>query len=204
MKDKLLIIGAGGHGKVVADVAANINKWKEISFLDDSSLEQVNDFKIIGSTSNFSKYLDDYELFVALGDNIIRFEFYQELEVLGASIPTLIHPQSIISNKVKIGRGTVVMAGAIVNVSTVIGKGCIINTGATIDHDNYIEDFVHISPGVHLAGAVTIGAKSWVGIGSTVKNNISIAKESTVGAGSVVIKDLTEPGIYVGVPTRRV
>lgn len=96
------------------------------------------------------------------------------------------------------------MAGVIINSCTKIGKGCIINTAATIDHDNMIEDYVHISPGVHLAGTVKIGQGSWLGIGSVVSNNVNIISGCNVGAGAVVVKSINEPGVYVGVPVRRV
>ena len=96
------------------------------------------------------------------------------------------------------------MAGVVINCCTRIGKGCIINTGATIDHDNLIEDYVHISPGAHLAGTVKVGQGSWLGIGSVVSNNVNITSGCKVGAGAVVVKDITEPGTYVGVPVRRV
>ena len=96
------------------------------------------------------------------------------------------------------------MAGAVINCCTKIGKGCIINTGATIDHDNLIEDYVHISPGVHLAGTVKVGQGSWLGIGSVVSNNINITSGCKVGAGAVVVKDITEPGTYVGVPVTKI
>jgi acetyltransferase-like isoleucine patch superfamily enzyme len=85
-----------------------------------------------------------------------------------------------------------------------VGKGCIINTGATIDHDNLIEDYVHISPGVHLAGTVKVGKGSWLGIGSVVSNNVSITSRCKVGAGATVLRDLTETGTYIGIPARRV
>ncbi|NMA64614.1 MAG: acetyltransferase, partial [Clostridiaceae bacterium] len=102
------------------------------------------------------------------------------------------------------GSGTVVMAGVVINSSTRIGKGCIINTGATIDHDNVIEDYVHISPGVNTAGTVRVGCGTWLGIGSVVSNNITVTNNCRVGAGAVVVKDITETGTYVGVPARRI
>ena len=96
------------------------------------------------------------------------------------------------------------MAGAVINCGTKIRTHCIINTGATLDHDNKISDFVHISPGVHLAGAVSVGEKSWMGVGSCCVNNISVGAEIVVGAGSVVVKDLLESGTYVGIPAKKI
>lgn len=205
MKNKLLIIGASGHGKVVADIAIKMNKWNSIAFLDDDkSIKSSMGIEIIGTSEEVFTHLDDYEITVGIGNNVTRQKIHEMLETLGASIPVLIHPNAVIGSQVDIGIGTVVMAGAIVNCCTKIGKGCIINTGSTIDHDNCIEDFVHISPGSHLAGTVKVGQGSWLGIGSVVSNNISITNGCKVGAGSVVVKDISEPGVYVGVPVRRV
>jgi len=205
MNRKLLIIGAGGHGKVAADIASKMEKWDKISFLDDNStLGSVMGYDILGPTSNVYTFIYDHDLFVAIGDNKTRYHFFQKLESTNANLVTLIHPSAVIGEQVSIGVGTVIMPRVVINCCTKIGKGCILNTGSTVDHDNIIEDFVHISPGVHLAGGVRIGTGSWLGIGSTVSNNITITSWSTVGAGGVVIKDLSDPGVYVGVPVRRI
>ncbi len=205
MKNKLLIIGASGHGKVVADIAIKMNKWQSISFLDDDkSFKSSMGLKVIGTSEDVFAHIDEYEIFVGIGNNTTRQKIHEILETFGASIPVLIHPNAVIGNQVEIGNGTAVMAGTVVNCCTKIGKSCIINTGSTIDHDNCIEDFVHISPGAHLAGTVKVGQGSWLGIGSIVSNNITITNGCKVGAGSVVVKDINETGIYIGVPARRV
>lgn len=205
MKEKLLIIGASGHGKVVADIALKMKKWKSIAFLDDDeSIKSSMGFDVIGTSKNAFRHLDEYDVFVGIGNNAIRENIQNKIEVEGASIPTLIHPRAIIGEQVEVGSGTVIMAGVVINCCTRIGEGCIINTGATVDHDSLIEDYVHISPGVHVAGTVTVGQGSWLGIGSMVSNNINITSGCNIGAGAVVIKSLTEPGTYVGVPVRRV
>lgn len=204
MKDKLIIIGASGHGKVVADIAQKINRWKDINFLDDDDLIKSSmGIKIVGKSTDALKFLEDNDIFVAIGNNVIREKIQNNLEAKGASIPILIHPSVVIGEQVEILSGTVVMAGCVINCCTSIGKGCIINTGATIDHDSYIQDFVHISPGTHLAGTVKVGKGSWLGIGSSISNNVNITSGCKIGAGAVVINDITEPGVYVGVPVRR-
>ncbi|MEK3766897.1 acetyltransferase [Solibacillus sp. FSL K6-4121] len=204
MKNKLLIIGASGHGKVVADIALKMGKWKVVSFLDDdTNLISSMDLDVIGITNDIFTYKDEYEIFVGIGNNDTRQRIHEMLETVGASIPTLIHPNTIIGSEVEIGTGTAIMAGVIINCCTKIGKGCIINTGSTVDHDNIIEDYVHISPGANLAGSVKVGHGSWLGIGSVISNNISITKSCKIGAGAVVVKDLIEQGIYTGVPARR-
>lgn len=205
MKNKLLIIGASGHGKVVADIALKMNKWQSIAFLDDDkSIKSSMGLIVIGTSDDVFAHIDEYEVFVGIGNNTTRQRIHEMLETFGASIPVLIHPNAVVGEQVEVGFGTVVMAGVVINCCTSIGKGCIINTSATVDHDNNIEEFVNISPGVHLAGTVKIGKGSWLGIGSVVSNNVNITSGCKVGAGSVVIKDITEPGVYVGVPVRRI
>ncbi|MGG0716261.1 acetyltransferase [Robertmurraya massiliosenegalensis] len=204
MKNKLLIIGASGHGKVVADIALKMNKWQIIAFLDDDeSIKTSMGLEVIGTSDDVFTHLDEYEIFVGIGNSTTRQMIHEMLETSGATIPVLIHPNAVIGSHVDIGNGTAVMAGAIINCYTKIGKGCIVNTGSTIDHDNNIEDFVHISPGAHLAGTVKVGKGSWLGIGSVVSNNINITNGCKVGAGSVVVKDINEPGVYVGTPAKK-
>jgi len=205
MKDRLLIIGASGHGKVAADIALKMNMWRNIAFLDDNEQLKISlGLEIIGKTENAFGFIEDADIFVAVGNNATREKIQKRLEREGASIPILVHPNATIGPEVELGFGTVVMAGAIINCSSRIGKGCIINTGATIDHDNGIGDYVHISPGAHLAGTVNVGNGSWIGIGSIISNNVNIAGGCIVGAGAVVVRDINEPGTYVGVPARRV
>lgn len=205
MKNTLIIIGAGGHGKVVADIALKMNKWEEIYFLDNNdSLEFVLGIKVIGRTSDYKKYISHSDMFVAIGDNKVREKIMEEMEGFGVSIPILIHQSTNIGIGVNINIGTVLMAGAIVNSDTMIGKGCIINTGVNIDHETIISNYSHISPGANLAGNVHIGYRTWVGIGCTISNNINITKDCIIGAGSLVIKNINESGIYFGSPTNKI
>ncbi len=203
--NKLLIIGASGHGKVAADIALKMNLWKQIGFLDDNEfLVSSMGIDVVGGSFDAFELLEEYDMFVAIGDNTMREALQETLLIKGASIATLIHPAAVIGDEVEIGLGTMIMAGAVVNCCTKIGRGCIINTGATVDHDNLLKDYVHISPGAHLAGAVQVGKGSWLGIGSTVSNNVTIAAHCRIGAGAVVVKDIAESGTYIGVPARRV
>lgn len=202
MNKKLLIIGASGHGRVVADIAKKMNKWEDIAFLDDDKNIQFP--IVIGTTKDAFLYINNYDIFVAIGNNKTREKLQEQLKNAGANIPILIHPSAIIGEMVKVGIGTALMAGAVVNCCSTIGEGCIINTGAIIDHDNMVDDYVHISPGVCLAGTVKVGRGSWLGIGSIVSNNVNIISDSKIGAGAVVVRDITEPGTYVGVPVRRI
>ena len=205
MKNKLIIIGASGHGKVVADIAIKMNKWQSIAFLDDDeSIKTSMGLEVIGKTADAFTYKDEADFFVAIGSNATREKIQEKLIVEGLNVVNLIHPSAVIGIDVEIGIGTAVMAGVVINSSTRIEKGCIINTSASLDHDNVIEDYVHISPGVNMAGTVKVGKGSWIGIGSVVSNNVNICSGCKVGAGAVVVKDITEPGTYVGVPLRKI
>lgn len=195
---KLVIIGASGHGKVVADIAKK-NGYTEIVFLDDNTEKTVcGQYSVVGQSTMASILGGD--LFVAIGDATIRKRM---MDSFGSCV-TLIHPNAIIADDVKIGEGTVVMAGVVINPGVKIGRGCIINTSSSIDHDCVLNDFIHVSVGVHVSGTVSIGADSWIGAGTTVSNNIDICSNSIIGAGSVVVKDITDPGVYVGIPARMI
>lgn len=205
MNKQLLIIGASGHGKVLADIALKMNQWETIVFLDDDDTKtSCLGFGVIGKSAEFPKYLSNSDFVVAIGNNKIREKIQNELTNGEASIATLIHPNAVIATDVSIGVGTVIMAGVVINSSTLIGNGCIINTSSSLDHDNIIEDFVHLSPGTSLAGMVKIGKGTWLGIGSIVSNNVSICGGCNIGAGAVVIKEITKIGIYIGVPARKI
>lgn len=204
MRDKIVIIGASGHGKVIADIA-KLNGYKEIIFLDDDITKTKNGkYDVVGTGKDIDTYLDQYDYFVAIGNNDIRKKITEKLEDKKIIQPVLIHPAATVDETAKISSGTVVMANAVINADVYIKKGCIINTASSVDHDCKIEDYVHLSPGVHIAGTVSIGERTWIGAGSTVINNISIADKCVIGAGSVVIKNIMKSGIYVGSPARKI
>ncbi len=201
MNKKVVIIGAGGHGRVVADIAKACGDTV-IGFLDDSNTAN-NKVNIIGTSADAVNYCDgETELFVAIGNCKVREKIMNSL--LGAKWYTAIHPSAVISPSAVIGEGTCVMPNAVVNNSAVVGKGVIVNTCASVDHDDVIGDFVHIACGARLAGTVTVGNCTWIGIGSTISNNVSVCSNLMIGAGTVVVKDITEEGTYVGVPARKI
>ncbi len=199
--NQLIIIGASGHGKVVADIA-KLCGYTEISFLDDNeTISNCGGYNVVGKTNDFIDF--DCDFFVAIGNSLVREKIQQKLLDANKLVVSLIHPNSTIGENVKIGTGSVIMAGAVVNPSTIIGNGCIINTCASIDHDNEIGDYVHISVGAHTAGTVKIGNNTWVGIGAVVSNNVSVCENCMIGAGAVVVKNIEEEGTYIGVPAKR-
>ena len=201
-KKQLVIIGASGHGKVVSDVAVH-NGYDSIRFLDDNQeLTACNGFPVVGRCDDFSKFHQDF--FVAIGEPEIRQRILEQLESAGKRIVTLIHPNAVIGGDVRIGIGSVVMAGAVINPGVRTGKGCIVNTCASIDHDSVLADFSHLSVGSHLAGDCVIGARTWIGAGATIINNIHICGGCMIGAGAVVIRNIEKPGTYVGCPARMI
>lgn len=191
--NRLIIIGASGHGKVIADIAVK-NGYEDIVFLDDDeSIKECAGFPVIGKTQDV-KALEGDKI-VAIGNAAIRERIQKEIEPV-----TLIHPDAVIGRRVDLGKGTVVMAGAIINSDTVIGEGCIINTAASVDHDCVVEDYSHIAVGAHLCGTVHIGRSTWIGAGATVSNNIEICGGCMIGAGAVVIKNIEIKCTAVGNP----
>ena len=205
MHERLLIVGANGHGKVAADIARRLGSYKDIGFLDDDeSIKEAMGIPVLGGSADFEKFKVTSDIFVAIGNPAIRAQMLEQLWEMGVDVPVLIHPQAIIGSNVSLGSGTVVMAGAVINPDAKIGRGCIINTSASVDHDCVIEDYSHIAVGAHLAGNVRVGRSAWIGAGSVVKNNIDICNECMVGAGAVVVKNISEPGTYVGVPADKI
>ena len=189
--NRLIIIGAGGHGKVIADNALK-NGYTDISFVDDHTQGECMGFPIIGKSSEIQALNDGRTDFVmGIGNNVIRKIVVEKYNV---NWVTLIHPSDQIAVNVSVGVGTVIMAGAVVNTCSTIGEHCIINTGAIVEHDNVMGDYVHISP-----GTVVVGQRTWIGTGTSVKNNIEICEDVIVGVGSVVVKDIKNKGTYFGV-----
>ena len=207
MQKKVVIIGASGHARVIADIIKNSND-ELIGFLDDNNEIYgkviFDNKKVLGSTQekDIKKY-EDYYFIIGIGSNKVR-------ELISNKYPNLkwytaIHPNAVIADGTKVGEGTVIMAGVVINTGTIIGKHCIVNTGSSLDHDNILKDYVHISPGSHLAGTVEIGERTWIGAGTTIINNVSIANDNIIGAGATVISNIVETnGTFVGVPVKRI
>lgn len=204
MKKNVVILGAGGHAKVVAEI---VNKMGDnvVGFLDDDENIQGNEIylgkKVLGKISDIDKYNDSYVIF-GIGSNRVRKMISERYNLKWY---TAIHPSAVIANDIKIGEGTVVMPGVVINPGTRIGKHCIINTSSSLDHDNDIGDFVHISPGAHLAGTVVVKENCWICTGVSIINNITINRNNVIGAGSLVLNDIKEEnGVYVGAPIRKI
>lgn len=196
---KLAIIGASGHGRVVADIAVR-NGYRDIVFLDDDeNIHECGGYPVVGKSS--AAQIIDADVIVGIGVASVRKRIQES--VSEEKMITLIHPDAVVARDVVIGVGTVVMAGAVINPGARIGKGCIINTCSSVDHDCEVDDYVHIAVGSHLCGTVTVGEGTWIGAGATVSNNLFICPECMIGAGAVVVNDIQESGTYIGIPARR-
>jgi sugar O-acyltransferase (sialic acid O-acetyltransferase NeuD family) len=201
-KNGLLLLGAGGHGRVVADIA-DANGWVGIAFLDDRwpALSQNLAWPVLGAFGNLAaRAIERRAILVTIGGNRSRLQTHRDLRERAYFVPTLIHPSAVVSPHATIGAGCVVMANAVINAGARIGDAVIVNTSATIDHDCRLADGVHVSPGAHLAGGVDIGEASWVGIGSAIREGIVIGSDVIIGAGAAVIADIEDGLMAAGVP----
>ena len=199
MSENVILVGAGGHGKVIADIVLR-SGVQVLGFLDDHpASDSVLGLPILGPVASWPEYCHNASFVLAIGANGIRRQLAESMDV---SWFTAVHPSAQIGREVSIGPGSVIMANAIINPQTRIGIHCIINSGAIVEHDNVIGDYVHISPGAVLCGTVHVGEGSHIGARAVLKNNISLCANTVIGAGGVVIHDLEVPGTYVGVPVR--
>lgn len=201
---RLAILGASGHGKVVAD-AAELSGWDEVVFFDDAwpKCSKNSVWPVVGNTADLLAAIKEFSgVAVAIGNNTIRLEKLNLLRNQGASLPTIVHPHAVVSRYAKIGEGSVICAGVVVNADAQIGAGVILNTGCSIDHDCLLADAVHISPGARLAGGTIVGTCAWIGIGAVTRQLITVGAYSVIGAGAAVIKNVPERTTVVGVPAQ--
>ncbi|MCL4872103.1 MAG: acetyltransferase [Anaerolineae bacterium] len=205
---QVIVIGAGGHGQVVADILWRMHAAGEavepVGFLDDADSWQgqwVSKLPVLGKTADLFRFAHD-ALVVAIGNNLTRQRVAQALQAQGEQFVTVCHPTAVIASDVSIGPGTMICANVVINPGAVIGSHAILNTACTVDHHNRIGDFAHIAPGAHLGGDVQVGEGSFIGIGGIVIPQKQVGNWCTVGAGAVVIRDVPDGVTAVGVPAR--
>lgn len=203
MDRKVVIIGAGGHGKVVADIVRASGDIV-IGFLDDGKEAGtfLEHYRILGKTADYEQYRDA-EFVIAIGNGALREKIACAMK--NVRFYTAIHPRAAVSSLcTRIGEGTVIMPNAVVNACATVGAHCIINTAAVVEHDAYVGNYSHVAVGAKLSGSVTVGEHSWIGVGAAVSNDVVIGSGCMIGAGAVVVKDILESGTYVGVPAKKI
>lgn len=189
MDRTLLILGAGGHGKSVAEAALLSGEWQDILFLDDAwpAVDVALDCPVVGNTGSVYEWAGKCQgAIAAVGNNAVRQSWVRLIEQAGIELVSVVHPRAWISPSAVVGVGTAVMAGAVVGTVSSVGKGSIINSNATVDHDVVMGDFAHLGVGVQLAGGVKVGAAAWLQAGSSCGYNVVIEEGALYGAGTVL------------------
>ncbi|MFV2047197.1 acetyltransferase [Metabacillus litoralis] len=203
---KIIIIGHGGHSKVVTDIVHATKGLHMIGYLDNKyeKVQVMNHviYAPLHAVHDLKKKIGEIKFVIAIGDNKIRKMIVEKLKITEKEFITVIHPTSVVSPSAKVGSGTVVMPNTIINADTIIGNHCILNSGSIVEHDGTIEDFVHICPNSTIAGTVTIGEGCMVGSGATIIPNKKIGEWTTIGAGATVTKDLPSNCLAVGTPAK--
>ena len=208
MSEPIVIWGASGHAAVVADAIRCRGKYDIEGFLDDVAIERAGEVfeggRVLGAAAVLPglRARGVRHMVVAFGNCRARLACAEKAAVLGFDFPVIIHPSAIVAPDAQVGDGTVVMAGVVINADARIGRHCIINTCASVDHHNVLEDGVHVAPGARLAGRVSVGAASWIGIGTVIIDKIQIGCGALIGAGSLVLKDIGDYSVAWGHPAQ--
>jgi len=208
MKPKLVIWGASGHARVVADIIRLEQSYEIVGFLDDHNPERARtEFcgaLVLGGKEQLDVLLkhEVNHLIVGVGDCHARLRLASLAQANGFRLATGKHPRATIAGDVQIGDGTVIMAGAVINPGASVGKNVIVNTSASIDHDCVVADGVHIGPGARLAGNVVVERAAWIGMGAMIINGVRIGADAVIGAGSVVLRDIPDSVAAYGVPAK--
>ena len=201
---KAVIIGAGPHSSVIAEIFLQNKEYEIVGMIDNESKEPVLGIPVIGDDGSLKQIFESgvHYAFIAIGSNRLRERLSRMAANIGFELMNAISPNAHVSEYARLGKGIAVMAGAIVNPRAILGDGVIVNTNASVDHDCRIGAYVHIAPGCSVSGSTQIGAGSFLGTGSRVIDRITIGKNVTVGAGGVVIHDLPDQCTAVGVPAK--
>lgn len=202
----LLVIGGGGHGRVVAEAAVLTARYEDVLVVDDRLVSdwQMTAFKCISESEAKSLPREDWRFIIAVGDNNRRKALFETYKAEGFAPATLLHPDASISQSARIGAGSVVLARCVIGTLADVGEGVIVNNGAIVEHDCVVESFAHLAPGAVMCGGASLGAFSFLGANSAVKHLAKIGAEVTIGHASAVTGDITEKGTYAGNPAKEI
>lgn len=204
----IIVLGAGGHARVVVAALRVLRTFHPLGVLDRTNLatgETVAGAAIVGGFADLERFAaQGAAAALAIGDNRERAVHFDRCRALGLALPAIVHPAAVVDTGAVVEDGALVCMGAIVGVQARIGRGAIVNTGAVIDHESVLDDFAHVGPGARIAGRVVIGSRAFVGIGACVIDRIAIGADATVGAGAAVIAPVAEAATVVGVPAREI
>ena len=208
--DQIVLVGGGGHAKVVISILRKLDRHRILGYTDMKDNGTLLGVPYLGSDRELAALVVGTEKLNAvlaigqLGLGKDRYDLWTQLQFPTLSFPLIASPNAIVNERVSGGEASVVMDGAVINSGAAIGTGAIVNTNSTIEHDVALEEWVHVAPGATICGGVTVGRFSMIGAGATVIEGIKIAAGCIVGAGATVVHDLLEPGTYVGSPARRI
>jgi acetyltransferase EpsM len=209
-KRRVIVWGAGGHGKVVVDALLACDCWEVMGIIDDDERkvgQRILGIPVVGSGKGIAKLVDGLKVgmvAIAIGDNYVRDLKFREARMMGLRPANVIHPSVHMSRFVELGEGVTILAGATINPGTTIEDNVCVNTAASIDHDNYLERSCHVFPNATLAGGVRVGAFAYIGSGAVVTPNVVIHQYSYVGAGAVAVQDVPEGVIVAGIPAAEI
>jgi sugar O-acyltransferase (sialic acid O-acetyltransferase NeuD family) len=207
--EEIVVIGGGGHAKVVISVLRKLNRYRILGYTDRKDYGAVLGISFLGSDRDLAPLAAGPKKLTAViavgqvGLGEARHKIWREVQYPSLSFPPIVSPDAVVNDGVEVGEAAVVMDGAVINTGANIGRGVIVNTNSTIEHDVHLADWVHVAPGATISGGVMVGRFSMIGAGSTIIEGIKITAGCVVGAGATVVRDLTEPGVYVGSPARR-
>jgi sugar O-acyltransferase (sialic acid O-acetyltransferase NeuD family) len=207
-KEKLVLIGGGGHCKSVIDVIEEQDKYIIAGIVDlkEKLGTSVSGYKVIATDNDLENLSKEYKyFFISVGQiktNSLRVSSFNKLKNLGVSLPAITSPKAYVSKRAIVGEGSIVMHYAVVNAGAIIGNNCIVNTASIIEHDTCVSNHCHISTGVIINGDCYIGTNSFVGSNTVINHSIKIGENCIIGSGTVVISDTKESSLYVGNPAK--
>jgi len=204
---EIVLLGSGGHAKVVLDIVKRMNRYKIIGVVSKDSKTRFCDLPILGNDNILPDLFNDGIRNVVMGiggyrDNLLRKEVFLKVKNMGFNFISAIDPSAVISDSAIIGEGVVIFSGVVINSETILGDNVIIATGTTIDHETKIEDHVLVSAGVTIGANVIICEGSLLALGSNVISGITLGKNVILGAGATVVKNINRPGVYIGIPAK--